>query len=265
MIRRLFGIVRMQIAVTFAYRGSVLFWVFLHVMNFAVMYFFWTAVFSDHQLIQGFTMEQMLQYVFITSIIREFVMVSPEYAVNGDINQGKLSTYLLRPISYPFHIILTSSLWHILQMLIGLFIYILIAIFLLPDLHFNISWQLMLTVLPLILLGHILCNLLSVTLGYIAFWLQQASAFFFYKDILILLASGLFFPKDLLPGWFQGIINFLPFYSFIGYPAEILTHKIQEIHILPYVSHLLIWIVICFILQLLVWNRGVKTYEAVGS
>ena len=262
MFKRFWGIVKMQIAITFAYRGTIFFWIFLHVMNFAVMFFFWTAVFSDHTIVQGFTMEQMLQYVLITSIIREFVMVAPEYAVNGDINHGKLSTYLLRPLSYPFFILASSSLWHVLQMTIGLAVYLIIAFFFLPDLHFSLSWVSLLQVVPLIILGHIFCNLLSITLGYIAFWLQQASAFFYYKDILILLTSGLFFPKDLMPSWFQGVMNILPFYSFIGLPAEILTQRIQNISVLPYIS---IWILVIFTLQIFVWKRGVRTYEAVGN
>ncbi len=255
----------MQIAVTFAYRGTIFFWIFLHTMNFAVMYFFWTAVFSDHATVQGFNLEQMLQYVFITSIIREFVMVSPEYQVNTEINQGKLSIYLLRPLSYPFYVLMSSSIWHGLQMAIGFLVYLLIAFFFLPDLHFSLSWSLVLQIFPLIVLGHIFCNLLSITLGYIAFWLQQASAFFYYKDIIILITSGLFFPKDLLPQWFQSIMEILPFYSFIGLPAEILTHRAQVVTLMPNIIQLCFWIVAMFSLQAVVWNRGVRSYEAVGN
>lgn len=265
MFKRFWGIIRMQIAVTFAYRGSIVFWLILHVMNFVVMFFFWTAVFSDQTLVQGFNLEQMLQYVFITSIIREFVMVSPEYQVNSEINSGKLSTYLLRPLSYPFYIFMSSSIWHVLQMGIGFLVYLLIAFLFLPNLHFSLSLISVVQVVPLIILGHIFCNLLSITLGYIAFWLQQASAFFYYKDILILLTSGLFFPKDLLPQWFQGVISILPFYSFIGLPAEILTHRVQQIFLLPHIINLLLWIGILFVFQVLVWSRGVRTYEAVGN
>ncbi|MBI4836604.1 MAG: ABC-2 family transporter protein [Candidatus Abawacabacteria bacterium] len=264
-MNKVFNVLRLQLAVTFAYRGTILFWLLIHMIGFIVMYAFWTAVFSDRESFNGFMLTSMLQYILFANIIREFVLVAPEYEINNDIRSGKLSSYLLRPFSYPLHIILSSSLWHLVEIFFALLLYGLVGYLILGNSIWISEPQLLLYILPLLFIGHIFCSLLSLILGSLAFWLTEASAFFYYKDILILLSAGLFFPRATTPLWFQQIMDVLPFYSCIGLPAEILVHKSTIETLLPALAHVSLWTLLLLIIAYPVWKHGIKKYEAVGN
>lgn len=261
MLSKLWRIIRIQFSVNFAYRGNILFWLLIHLLSFVVLYCFWSAIYSDRALVQGISFAQMMSYLIAISIIREFTLVTPEYEINSTIKQGKLSAYLVRPFSYPVHVLLSSSLWHFIETIIGLVIYSMIAHIILPNMQWAWSWW----ILPLILLGHIICSLVALCLGTLAFWLTEASAFFYYKEILILLTSGMFFPKATTPIWFQKIMEFLPFYHTMGIPGEILVGKAPVNVLSSSLINLSLWTLVLSLIAMIIWNRGVRKYEAVGN
>ncbi len=261
MLSKLWRIIRIQFSVNFAYRGNILFWLLIHLLSFVVLYCFWSAIYSDRALVQGISFAQMMSYLIAISIIREFTLVTPEYEINSTIKQGKLSAYLVRPFSYPVHVLLSSSLWHFIETIIGLVIYSMIAHIILPNMQWAWSWW----ILPLILLGHIICSLVALCLGTLAFWLTEASAFYYYKEILVFLAAGILFPYHLMPSWLQTIMRILPFYPSMGLPAEILSNQATNTNYLHWIIMLLSWTIGLFAFSSLLWKRGIKHYEAIGG
>lgn len=262
---KLFNILRIQLSAILAYRGTVFFWLCIHVIGFIVMYAFWNAVFSDRTDINGFSLAQMLQYILLTNLIREFVLVTPEYEINDAIRNGTLSSSLLRPFSYPLQVIASSTFWHIIESVFALMIYGLIGYFALSESILNLDLYNIIYVLPIIFLGHIFCSIFSFILGCLAFWFTEASAFFYYKEILVLLTSGLFFPKATTPIWFQSLMETLPFYHTIGAPAEVLVGKMPFTNLWISIIQIAIWIIGAFLLANLLWYRGIKKYESVGN
>ncbi len=264
-MKKLFNILRIQLAVAVAYRGTIFFWLSIHLIGFIVMNAFWTAVFSDRPLVNEFNLGQMLQYILLTNLIREFVLVAPEYEINDAIRDGKLASALLRPFSYPLHTLLASTFWHIIESILAIVVYGAVALLVLPQNIWDFSWSNVFAVLPIIVLGHICCSFFSLILGSLAFWLTEGSAFFYYKEILILITSGLFFPKATTPLWFQGIMEILPFYHAIGIPAEVLVNKTMPAALSMSYLVLVVWIVILISIATVVWNRGVSRFESIGN
>ena len=265
MMNKLLTIVRTQLAVTFAYRSTVFFWLCMHALSFFVIYAFWTAVFSEQSSISGFQFESMITYIILVNLIREFVLVAPEYEINDHIRLGSLSNSLVRPLSYPLHVLLSSSFWHIIETIFAILLYTFIGYLALGHTLWTIDLSLFLVLIPLLFLGHILCSLLSFSLGCLAFWLTEASAFFYYKEILILLTSGMFFPKATTPIWFQKIMEFLPFYHTMGIPGEILVGKAPVNVLSSSLINLSLWTLVLSLIAMIIWNRGVRKYEAVGN
>lgn len=261
MLAKLWSVVKIQLSVNFAYRGNILFWLLIHLVGFVVLYCFWTAIYSDRELVQGIGFSQMISYLLAVSMVREFVLVATEYEINSTIKNGKLSSYLVRPFAYPVHVLISSSMWHVIETGIGIVIYLGIAYFLMPDMEWHWSWA----ILPLIILGHIISSLLSLCLGTLAFWLTEASAFYYYKDILVFLVGGILFPYQFMPNWIQHIMNVLPFYGSMGVPAELLTNT--QINFSPgyWFTVLIAWAVMLLLTSILLWSRGVKHYEAIGA
>ncbi|MBP6085412.1 ABC-2 family transporter protein [Candidatus Gracilibacteria bacterium] len=252
---------RLHTQLSLAYRGTILFWMLIHAIGFIAMFYFWDAVYSDRDIVGGFARSDMISYILIASMLREFVVVEPEYEINNDINQGGLARYLTRPFSYPLQIILSSSLWHSIEMIISLIVYTSLSYFLVPTAHWQLSWA----VIVLVILGHICCSFLSLLLSTMAFWLQQASAFFYYKALLIIFTSGLFFPISTVPTWLQQVMQTLPFYNAIGLPAALMIEQASQTDILPAMSTLVIWTITLAITATFCWRKGLKRFEAIGG
>ncbi len=260
-VQKIGGALRLHTQLSLAYRGTIFFWMLIHAIGFVAMFYFWEAVYSDRQVVGGFLRSDMISYILIASMLREFVVVEPEYEINNDINQGGLARYLTRPFSYPLQIILSSSLWHSIEMILSLIVYTSISYVLVPTAQWQLSW----TVIILVILGHICCSFLSLLLGTIAFWLQQASAFFYYKALLIIFTSGLFFPISTVPTWLQQIMLILPFYNAIGLPASLMVQQTQEINTTTAVGTLIIWTIVLAIVSIFCWQKGLKKFEATGG
>lgn len=261
MLAKLWSVIRIQLSVNFAYRGNILFWTLIHLVGFIVLYCFWSAIYSDRTLVQGIGFSQMISYLLAVSMIREFVLVATEYEINGTIKSGKLSSYLVRPFAYPVHVLISSSMWHLIETGIGIVIYLLIAHFFIPDMQWYWSWA----ILPLIILGHIISSLLSLCLGTLAFWLTEASAFYYYKEILVFLVGGILFPYQFMPTWIQHVMNVLPFYGSIGLPAELLTNTGNNPNLVYYFTILTAWTLVLLLINKLLWSQGIKHYEAIGG
>ena len=63
-------------------------------------YSFWSALFQGRDEFIGFTKSQMLTYVLGMNILRAAIFSDTTWELIREINTGKISSYLIRPVSY---------------------------------------------------------------------------------------------------------------------------------------------------------------------
>ena len=63
-------------------------------------YSFWSALFQGRDEFIGFTKSQMLTYVLGMNILRAAIFSDTTWELICEINTGKISSYLIRPVSY---------------------------------------------------------------------------------------------------------------------------------------------------------------------
>src|SRR3990167_9281341 len=63
-------------------------------------YAFWSALFQDRAELLGYTKSQMFTYVLGMNVLRALVFSDKTWEIIREINTGKISAYLIRPISY---------------------------------------------------------------------------------------------------------------------------------------------------------------------
>jgi ABC-2 type transport system permease protein len=56
----------------------------------------------------------------------------------------------------------------------------------------------------------------------------------------------------------------LPFWWFMGFPVELIMGRLSMVQIVHGIGMQAIWLTIAMVGLVLVWNRGIKTYTAVG-
>ena len=99
-------------------------------------YYLWTALLKGRSTFAGYDHSQMITYILGMNILRSLVFASRTYEIAGEINHGRLSGYLLKPINffiYTFFRDLSEKSINLLSAIIEVFI--LSCVF-----HLDIRW-----------------------------------------------------------------------------------------------------------------------------
>jgi ABC-type uncharacterized transport system permease subunit len=63
-------------------------------------YYFWSALLKHRTSFVGYDRSQMLTYVLGMNILRSLVFATRTEEISGEINHGRLSGYLLKPVNF---------------------------------------------------------------------------------------------------------------------------------------------------------------------
>ncbi len=76
--------------------------------------------------------------------------------------------------------------------------------------------------------------------------------------------SGVVFPMDLAPQWLQHFASWTPTYYMVSFPTLTMMGRYTESQFQMYAGRGLFVIAVLSLIIAAAWNRGIKTFEAVG-
>lgn len=92
---------RLSLANEFTYRLNFLIWRARNVLRVLMVFFLWKIIFTQQNMAFGYSSEQMNVYILLSMVILAFVWSAPSNdLVGGQIADGQLSNFLLKPIDY---------------------------------------------------------------------------------------------------------------------------------------------------------------------
>jgi ABC-2 type transport system permease protein len=269
-IRRQFNIIK---AVAFAtykewsvYRSHSMVSLFIGPVYFLVQYYIWKAVYHNHNSISGLSLEQMITYYAVASLINYIIMDFADWNLQMLIHTGKFLTFILRPMSH-IYFAFSQKVGH---RVLGL-IFEFIPLFLIFTLVLKIK---LVPAQPLwavisIALGFIMMFLVDYCVGITAFWLTRTSGvrrmFLILRDI----CSGVLVPLTFFPGLLQKAFFILPF-QFITYvPIRVFVGSYELAGIsctIPQIVGIqLIAVMFMTLFTILFYRQGIKKFTAVGA
>lgn len=223
----------------------------------------WKYMYTDTELIAGYTFVQMAWYLAITEII--WFSIRPKLLkteLSDEIRSGKIAYILNKPINYVSYTLSKyfgeTTVKVIFYSISGVLISLIIIG---PLLTFE-----MLSI-PFIIITFILASLITalvyILIAMTAFWLEDNSPFFWIYEKIILVI-GVIFPIEIFPKFLQPIIKFSPIYSTTYAPAKMAVDFSMDsfYEILPIQ---LIYVVVCSILCYMVYKKGVKKLNVNGG
>ncbi len=231
-----------------------------------VLILMWSAIYATGSgAIKGFTLNEMITYVLIGNLastaVRNFL---PSY-ISRDINEGRLSMFLVKPISY-IKFVFINELGRILfATLISLGSIVAVIFFFLDKIYINTQSSYIFLILAMMFLSFVIELLIGFLIGCIAFWTEEVDGIQMTIERIKRFFSGGYFPLSLLPISLITTSNYLPFqYSFF-IPASIYLKKMSLSDGVRGLGIQLIWIVLLSLILHFVWKRGLRKYEATGS
>ena len=229
------------------------------------LYSVWTALIGDKATFLGYTRAEMLTYVLALNILRSFVFTGRGWRLVGDISTGKISSYLIRPISYHGYALaldMAQKTVHVAAAVLEVGLLVLLVrdgLFLPSD---PATWLLFGVAM---LLSSLLFFFLEFMVSSLAFWTSESGGPLFCFELFLQFAAGAFFPLDVLPEALRRALEATPFPYMVYFPVRIFLEKVSPIEAMRMLGMQALWLAAVFIAAMMVWNRGVRSYAAEGG
>lgn len=249
------------------YRFDFLLGIVSTVIPTITQYFLWTAMFesSETGIVYGYSYSSMIMYTILAGIVSKLVAAGCEWEVAGDIRDGGLNKYIVKPIGYFKYQICCFLGKKSMQLIIFSIIFAVILAIAGMKSYITVPLIRLLYFIAAIILGIVINMFLGFIVSVSAFWITEAWAAFLILGLAINIASGGVFPLEVFGEKAAAVLRLLPFQYTVYFQINILNGNIPLGDILPNIAIQAVWIVLLAILIQVLWKIGLKRYEAVGG
>lgn len=219
---------------------------------------------SDAAAVFGYGHGQILMYTLLATLVSQMVGAGVEWEINGDIKNGGLNKYLVRPVDYRWYcffgflgqkvprfavvgpvaaVIIALGMWQGLPLSPGRVLVFAVSLVLAVVLNFHIFF----------------------CIGLLAYWLTDVDKLFGTVSIVITVISGGIFPLDIFGGTVEFLVNLLPFGYTTQFPVNIINGRFGWGRVGAGMAVQCAWILAFVCLGGQLWKRGSRRYMAVGG
>lgn len=250
----------------FVYRVNFFFWRLQVFISFLTFYSLWSAVGRSPGFSSSlYSLPQLYSYFVIGYVIRAMVFTTRTQDLGGDIQEGRLSTLLLKPISIVKYYFSRDIIDKLFNLFFMVFEFALIIVLFRPELIIPAPLNFLVFVLFL-LLSISIFFFYSLAISFSAFWIDSAWSIRFLSGVVFVnLFSGQFIPLDLLPPFIYRVLVFTPFPYMYFYPVKFFIGQVS----LPQAVNYLITGLFCLIVTAAfsnwLWLKGKQKYQSYGN
>jgi len=199
------------------------------------------------------------------NVLKSLVFATRTEEIAGEINHGRLSGYLLKPVNfmlYTFSRDLAEKSINLVSSIIEVFG--LLWIF-----HVQLQFPHSLSTWLVFLMSSAgatwLYFILSFMTGCWGFWTSEAWGPRFLLELFLEFTAGAFFPLDVLPQLAQQVIKSFPSPYLVFFPLQIFLEKLTLHQIFNGFLMQVFWIIVISAIARLVWAKGMRNYSSVGG
>jgi len=262
-------VLRICLAERLVYRGDFALGTLMRFLPIVTQIFLWGAIFAanDQALIAGkYTYPDMVAYYLLTMLTRAFSsMPGLASGIAREIRNGEIKKYLIQPIDLLGFLLLNRLAHKLVYYAVATGPFVLV--FFLCRGYFP-GWPDAATLAAYIvslLLAFLLGFFLEATLGMIGFWFLEVSSLLFVYMLFSFFCSGHMFPIDMLPGYWQTLVQVLPLHYLAYFSSAVFLGKIQGAELAWGLTAEFAWVVFFIIASRVFFRRGVRRYSAFGG
>jgi ABC-2 type transport system permease protein len=210
----------------------------------------------------GWGLSQLVGYLLVT----ELVMMSTSaihLRIASDVRSGQLAVELLRPVRYA-HWELARALGVASVRVTSLFVAGLVAVALLVGLPRVDARGAALGLLVMVPVAIVIESSVRVLIGLLAFWFEDANAFYWIWQKGGFLLGGVLVPLHLYPAWLKAIARLTPFQALYFDPARTVV-AYDGAAAAAALVRLLLWFLAIQALLLVVARRACRSVQLNGG
>ena len=252
-----------QIRQSAAYRANLWFSLAAEAIPLLGVLLYFLGVMPEAGTLNGYSQKDMLTY-YVLGLLLVAWIPTVWWEVGENIRQGTLNSYLLRPKSYFGYFLscqgAVSALYTAMSVVFVGALTLLFPGSLRPPPNVFCGAG--------FLVSSLLGFLLAYQTGYLiclsAFWVEDVTGLLSVTYLLQSVACGQLFPLDFLPRWAYEAIRWSPFPYWFFFPLKIYM-GLSKGEILNGLGVTLLWLGITGGFIRVVWNAGIKRYDARGG
>lgn len=263
-MRKYLFIFKFEIMTSLQYVFNTLF----HIISYFIMLFIfinlWNYIYSDpNELINNYSMSQMIWYVTITELIW-FIVGGRKFCskIIHDVKGGNIAYNINKPYNYINYLI--SS--HLGEIVVKSIIYTIIAMVIgitfigsFPSLNVFSIFAILLVAILAILIN----TLFIIFVGLFSFIIEDSTPFYWLYSKMVLVL-GTLFPIEFFPVAIQGLLKYSPIYVLSYGPARLFVDFSTSDFISVLIAQI-IYIVITYSICSLVYKKGVRKLNVNGG
>ena len=263
-MRKYLYIYKSEIMTNLQYAMDILFGFISYMIMIFIFINLWKYMYQDpNELINGYSRNQMIWYVIIT----EIVWMSLEgrklcKKISNDVKSGNIAYNINKPYNYVEYALSNHLGLVTIRFIIVTILGMTIGLLFLHSFP-SLSILQILGVLLSSILAMIINVLLLISIGLLAFFIEDANPFYWlYSKVIIVI--GTVFPLEFFPKIIQPIIRFSPIYVVSYGPAKLFVQFSNEQFIQILIAQL-IYLGLSFLLCHGIYKKGVKKLNVNGG
>ncbi|HXS99914.1 MAG TPA: ABC-2 family transporter protein [Elusimicrobiota bacterium] len=229
------------------------------------LYSFWSALLGDKPSFLGYTRDEMISYVLVINVLRALVFTGRGWQLVGEISNGKISSYLVRPISYHAYALSLDLAQKSVHVVSAFFEVALLAAFIRGGLYLPGHLSTWLLFALSAILASLIFFFMEFIVSSLAFWTSESGGPLFCFELFLQFAAGAFFPLDVLPEFARRLLSATPFPYLVFFPARIFLEKVSTGEAARVLAIEAAWLAVFLAGALYIWRAGVSSYAAEGG
>ncbi len=227
-------------------------------------YYIWHCIYSNPaELINGYSMNQMIWYLAITEIIYVAVRANKIVKeVSKDVKSGSITYNLNKPYSYVLYVLFKELGKCFFALIMYFLIGLIVVTLLTQELPITNVGALILVFLSCIL-AQIIAIFMAIAIGLFAFFIEDSSPLYWmYSKCIVLL--GVIFPIEFFPETVQKVLTFTPIYVTAYGPAKLFVDfSIEKFYsiLLAQIAYVFISYGIC----MAIYSKGARRLNVNGG
>ncbi len=246
------------------YRLNFTLWRVRSVLQFLLVYFIWWTVFQNQNQIFGYSQMTILTYILVATIIRAITLSSRVVDVAGQINEGNIANFLLKPLNFIGYFFIRDIADKSLNILFVILEITVLFFLLKPQIFLQTDFSVLGLFILATFFALLLYFLLAFIVGLSAFWWENAWGPYFLLLMFIEGLGGGLFPIDILPKVFSQVLLLTPFPYLIYFPSKLYLGTMDGSEILQGFLILSFWTFSLWFVLIRLLHAGFKKYTAVG-
>lgn len=252
-----------------AYRVNFFCFFIGEIMSSFIMFFVWRAVFdsSGETTFRGFTMEDMVVFLFISFLTGYLTYSDGAFAVGEEIRDGSIAMRMIRPCSFEMSF-LFQELGNRIFSFAALFAPFVLGVEIYRfavsgEVRFNAGYFAL--YLLSVMIAYMISFYFNVCYGFMAFFFKNLWGTTLIKETLVNFLSGAMIPLAFLPAGLATVLNILPFASLSYTPVMIYMGMYSAGEILWHMGLQLFWLLVMIVLSRLIWRSAVRRLSVQGG